>query len=100
MWNGITTRHFGKIISILILKKIKIPNTLHIIPKKIVNKFELLKIFQNKFNRHDLTITQTNASIIVDRTLKSNYMDVNKKINKALGLKKSPSIKQMINEII
>ena len=100
LWNGITTRHFGKIISVLILKKIKIPNTLHIIPGDIVNKFEMLKIFQKKFNRHDLTINKTNASIIINRTLNSDFIDVNKKINEALGHKKPESIKKMINDII
>lgn len=100
LWNGITTKHFGKVVSILITKKIKIPNVLHIVPDDIVNKFELLKIFQKKFNRYDLKITKTNADIVVNRTLKSNFMNINKKINKSLGFRKSPSIKQMINEII
>jgi dTDP-4-dehydrorhamnose reductase len=100
LWNGITTRHFGKIISVLILKEIKIPNNFHIMPGDVVNKFQMLKIFQKKFNRFDLKITKTNANIVVNRTIKSNYMDINKEINKSLGLKKSPTIKQMINEII
>ena len=100
LWNGITTRHFGKIISVLILKEIKIPNNLHIIPGDVVNKFQMLKIFQKKFNRLDLKIKKINASVAVNRTIKSNYMDINKEINKSLGLRKPPTIKQMINEII
>ena len=100
LWNGITTRHFGKIISALILNEIKIPNNLHIIPGNVVNKFQLLNIFQKKFNRFDLKITKTNANVVVNRTIKSNYMNINKEINKSLGLRKSPTIKQMINEII
>ena len=99
LWNGITTRHFGKIVSILITKKIKIPNTIHIVPSDVVNKFELLKIFQKRFIRHDLKINKTNANIVVDRTLKSSFMDINKKINEALDFKKSPSIKQLINAL-
>ena len=100
LWNGITTRHFGKIISALILNEIKIPNNLHIIPGNVVNKFQMLNIFQKKFNRFDLKITKTNANVVVNRTIKSNYMNINKEINKSLGLRKSPTIKQMINEII
>ena len=46
LWNGITTRHFGKIVSILITKNIKIPNMLHIVPSNTVNKFQLLKLFR------------------------------------------------------
>lgn len=100
LWNGITTRHFGKVISILILKEIKIPNNFHLIPSNIVNKFQMLKIFQKKFNRPDLTIKEINANNIVNRTIKSNYMNINKTINRSLGLSKAATIKQMINEII
>ena len=100
LWNGITTRHFGKIVSILITKNIKIPNMLHIVPANIVDKFTLLKLFQKKFNRDDIKINKTNAPIIIDRTLKSNHMDINKKINKSIVFKKFPTIKEMITEII
>lgn len=100
LWNGITTRHFGKIVSVLITKNIKIPNMLHIVPKDIVDKFTLLKIFQKKFNRDDLKINKINASIVVDRTLKSNHMDINKKINESIVSKKIPTIKEMITEIL
>jgi len=100
LWNGITTKHFAKIIAILILKKIKIPNLLHIIPGDIVDKYNLLKIFQNKFQRHDLEILKTNAKVIVNRTLTTNYKDINKKINKAMGFKKVLTVKKMVDEII
>jgi dTDP-4-dehydrorhamnose reductase len=100
LWNGITTKHFGNIISVLVTKKIQIPNMLHIIPNDIVNKYELLKIFQKKFQRNDLKIKKVNTKFKIDRTLKSNFMNVNKKINKFLGLKNSISIKQLINEIV
>ena len=100
LWNGITTKHFAKIIAVLILKEIKIPNLLHIIPGDIVNKYELLKIFQNKFQRHDLEISKTNANVIVNRTLATNHKDINKKINKAMGFKNVLTVKNMVNEII
>jgi len=100
LWNGITTKHFAKIIAVLILKEIKIPNLLHIIPGDIVNKYELLKIFQNKFQRHDLEISKTNAKVIVNRTLATNHKDINKKINKAMGFKNVLTVKNMVNEII
>ena len=73
---------------------------LHIVPKDIVDKFTLLKIFQKKFNRDDLKINKINASIVVDRTLKSNHMDINKKINESIVSKKIPTIKEMITEIL
>tara|TARA_B110000238_G_C16120083_1_gene436704 strand:+ start:803 stop:1714 length:912 start_codon:yes stop_codon:yes gene_type:complete len=100
LWNGITTKHFAKIVTVLILKDVKIPNLLHLVPGDIVNKYELLKIFQNKFQRHDLEIFKTNAKVIVNRTLTTNHKDINKKINKILGLKNLIAIKKIVNEII
>lgn len=100
LWNGITTKHFGKIISVIITKKIQIPNMLHIVPGNMVSKYELLKLFQKKFKRNDLKITKVNAKLIVNRTLQSSYKKLNSKINRYLGYKKNPSIKQMIDEII
>ncbi len=100
LWNGITTKHFGKIVSIIITKNLDIPNTLHIVPSNIINKFQLLKIFQRKFKRFDLKITEKNAKILVNRNLKTNFKSINKKIHNLLGYKKSPTINQMIEEII
>ena len=73
---------------------------LHIVPGNIVNKYELLKLFQKKFKRNDLKITKVDAKLIVNRTLQSSYKKLNSKINRYLGYKKNPSIKQMIDEII
>ena len=100
LWNGITTRHFAKIISILIEKNIKIPNFIHIIPSQPIDKYSLLKVFQKRFKRNDLIIKKVDAKIIVNRTLSSINSKTNKDINRNLGYKKTPTIEQMVNEII
>lgn len=100
LWNGITTNHFGKIISALITQQIKIPNLIHIMPNDTVNKYKLLKLFQEKFKRHDLKIKEINAKFVVNRTLKTKFKNINKKINNSLGLKKAPNINHMIKDII
>lgn len=100
LWNGITTRHFARIVTIIIFKKINIPNLIHITPNNIVNKYQLLKIFQKKFNRQDLIINKTKSKITINRTLSSKNNEINKKINKKLGYRKLPTIKELVQEII
>lgn len=69
-------------------------------PNDTVNKYKLLKLFQEKFKRHDLKIKEINAKFVVNRTLKTKFKNINKKINNSLGLKKAPNINHMIKDII
>lgn len=97
IWNGITTLAFAKIVYSAIKNNISLPNTLHIIPKDIVSKFELLKYFL-KF-RFNVDVLKKKSTQQIDRTLKT----INKKTLRKLWLhseyKKIPTIKEIINEI-
>jgi len=99
LWSGVTTTFFAQVISTIIFKKIKIPNIVHIIPNKPVNKYQLLKFFQKKFNRQDLTINKVKSKITINRTLSTVYRNLNKKINLKMGKKNIPTIEKMIQEI-
>ena len=99
-WNGITTRHFAKIVSTLVLKNISIPNLIHIVPQDILNKYQLLKIFQKKFNRSDLKIKKFKSNVAIDRTLSTKYYKINKIIHNIMGYKNLPKIKKLVEEII
>ena len=100
LWNGITTSYFAKVISVIIHKNIKIPNLIHIIPDDTVNKYELLKLFQSRFKRNDIKIKKISAKTVVNRTLSTNYKNINKIIHKKIGLKGPIKIKKMVNMII
>ena len=99
LWNGITTKYFGSVISTIIKNNLDIPNLFHLLPKNIVSKYELLKIFQKKYKRYDLEIKKFKSNMTVDRTLKTIHKDINKKIYKSLGYKNAPSIQKLINDI-
>lgn len=99
-WNGITTRHFAKIVSTLVLKNISIPNLIHIVPQDILNKYQLLKIFQKKFNRGDLKIKKSKSNVAIDRTLSTKYYKINKIIHSIMKYKNLPKIKKLVEEII
>lgn len=72
LWNGVTTLQFAKLCYEIIRGK-NVPNNFHYIPRDIVSKHELLKIFADKFNRRDIFIKRTKASPKINRTLATVY---------------------------
>jgi len=99
-WNGITTYAFGKVIYGLIKSNLKIPQTIHLVPKNSINKFNLLKIFKKLFLRKDIFISPINSKDKINRTLKTTYPDLNKKIWKSAGYKDIPTLEYLIKEIV
>jgi len=99
-WNGITTYAFGKVIYGLIKSNLKIPQTIHLVPKNSINKFNLLKIFKKLFLRKDIFILPINSKDKINRTLKTTYPDLNKKIWKSAGYKDIPTLEYLIKEIV
>lgn len=99
LWNGITTKYFGSVIATIIKNNLKIPRLFHLLPKNIVTKYELLKMFQKKFKRNDIIIKKFKSKITIDRTLRTYHKNINKKIYTSLGYKMAPSIQKLINDI-
>lgn len=98
-WNGVTTYAFAKVIYGLIKSNLKIPQTIHLVPKNSINKFNLLKIFKKLFLRTDISILPINSKVNINRTLKSSYAKLNKKMWKSAGYKVIPTIQYLIKEI-
>jgi len=96
LWNGVSTRYFARCLKIIISKNIQIPNLIHLVPSNTISKYELLKIFIEKFNRIDLKINKTKSGASVNRVLKSKNKKLIVKINKKLGFKKIPSVKEIV----
>jgi len=97
-WNGITTQAFGEFLYTLIVNNLKIPNTVHIIPKNVVNKYQLLKIFKDKFETR-VSIQKFKAPIKIDRTLSTIYKRKIDKIWKLTSFKYNPTIRKMLDLI-
>ena len=95
-WNGITTQAFGEFLYTLIVNNLKIPNTVHIIPKNVVNKYQLLKIFKDKFETR-VSIQKFKAPIKIDRTLSTIYKRKIDKIWKLTSFKYNPTIRKMLD---
>ena len=95
-WNGVTTKAFGEFIYTIIVNEIKIPNILHIIPNNILNKYQLLKTFEEKF-KTKFDIKKFKSEKTVDRSLTTNHKKLINKVWKKTSFKATPSIQKMID---
>jgi dTDP-4-dehydrorhamnose reductase len=96
LWNGLTTNVFAKLIKAIILENISIPNTLHIVPRNKVSKFQLLKLFKKKMNKNDIFIKRVKANIPVNRTIDTIFNNKNLQIWKKSDFKKQLSISEIV----
>lgn len=96
LWNGLTTNVFAKLIKAIILENISIPNTLHIVPRNKVSKFQLLKLFKKKMNKNDIFIKRVKANIPVNRTIDTIFKNKNLQIWKKSDFKKQLSISEIV----
>jgi dTDP-4-dehydrorhamnose reductase len=99
MWNGITTLQFGKICSGAILKNERLPHMHHIIPKDLVSKELMLRIFAKEYGRQDIQITPVQAPMVVDRTLSTSDPALNKRLWENAGYAEIPTVAGMISEL-
>ena len=98
-WNGLTTKAYAYAVIAIIIKKIHIPNLIHLIPADKLNKFEIIQNFKSKLNRQDIKIKKVISSVKINRTLSTSYKKENYKIWKNSIYKKVPSIQKLILEM-
>ena len=98
-WNGISTKAYAKYLKSILINKIEIPELLHIIPNDKLTKYEMLKIFNDKFFGGRKNIIPTNDNDSIDRTLDSSFKDLNHSIWKKTDYKHTPTIKEIILDI-
>ena len=99
MWNGITTLAFAKIVKGIILNNIYTPKIIHLTPKDLVSKYELLSMFSSSFKREDIVINPTNADLVIDRTLLSDTSIDNQAIWNIAGYDGVPTISELVKEL-
>lgn len=97
-WNGITTYHFSKICQGIIREGIELPILQHIVPANSLSKADLLRCIAYEF-KHNLEVTDVEATESVDRTLATNNPGLNKMIWRAAGYDHPPTIERMIKEL-
>ena len=97
-WNGITSLHFAKILDGILKNGLNTFGTYHLIPTGVVNKLELVQMIANLAERNDLEIMETAAEKPIDRTLRTNYNEINVEFWKSAGYQAIPTIRMMLDE--
>jgi dTDP-4-dehydrorhamnose reductase len=96
LWNGLTTNVFAKLIKNIILKNISIPNSIHIVPRNKVSKFQLLRLFKKKINRNNIFIKKVKANVRINRTIDTIFKNKNLQIWKKSDFNKQLSISEIV----
>lgn len=98
LWNGITTHHFGYLARGIIEHDFTDFSKTHIIPKDVVSKANLLKLFASSYKRSDILISDVKSSVTIDRTLATENVALNSQLWKFAGYEEPPSIETMVQE--
>ena len=99
MWNGVPTKHYGRICRGIIENNGFIPGIHHLVPANMVSKFELVSQIAAVSNRNDIVITERPSGATIDRTLSTANPEVNKKLWSDAGYSDIPTMQQLVNEI-
>jgi dTDP-4-dehydrorhamnose reductase len=97
LWNGVTTLHFSQIVTGVIKSGAYKPGVLHLVPKDIVSKFELINLISSEFGRSDLQISQFEAEIPINRSLITIDPERNLQLWRQGGYNEIPTISEMVS---
>ena len=98
LWNGVTTHAFGKLSLGIIKNEGFSSGAHHVIPKDIVAKSELLRIFARAYSRGDLEISDVVSPKRIDRTLNTNDKSLSDSLWLLAGYKSPPTVEEMVIE--
>ena len=97
-WNGVTALQASEILEGIILEELEIFGTYHVVPSKPISKLDLLIEICDIFDKRDIKIVPTEAPSSVDRTLATNFPEINSKIWKNAGYREPPDIRSMLKK--
>ena len=99
IWNGITTKAFGKLIVGIISKHGFLSGVAHVLPANKVSKFELVSKIAAAFGRNDITVVPAASGEEKDLTLSTYRPETNKKLWLDAGYQEIPFIEELLGEI-
>ena len=98
LWNGLSSRAFGKVVSGIINQGLFEPSVQHLVPSNEVTKDELVRLELSALGRDDVQVTSKEDEHPIDRTLRTGRPEFNKQLFLAAGYKKIPTIEEMVLE--
>lgn len=97
-WNGVTTLHFAKICLGIIRTRPAGGALVHVVPRDIVNKLELLRIIAKAHGRTDILV-HAQATRHANMTLATHQPAVVRALWAAAGYSEAPTVEQMVQEV-
>lgn len=98
-WNGVTSLQFARLCAGIVEHQLQLPHLQHVVPEGRVTKCEILQCLARGYDRDDLTVTPTQAALVLDRTLATDDERLNDELWIAAGYAAPPSVPQMIAEL-
>jgi len=98
LWNGLSSRAFGKVVSGIISEELFESSVQHLVPSDKVTKDELVRLELSALGRDDVQVTSTEGEHPIDRTLRTDRTGFNTQLFLAAGYKKIPTIREMVLE--
>jgi len=98
LWNGLSSRAFGKVVSGIISEELFESSVQHLVPSDKVTKDELVRLALSELGRDDVQVTSKEDEHPIDRTLRTNGHDFNEQLFLAAGYEKIPTIEEMVSE--
>ena len=97
-WNGLTSLHFAKLVAAIIQGNVVLGHMQHVVPRDVVTKYELLRIFAACFDRPDVDIEPAETTVGVERSLSTERPQKNVDLWRVAGYSPPPSIREMVRE--
>jgi len=98
LWNGLSSRAFGKVVSGIISEELFESSVQHLVPSDKITKDELVRLALSALGRDDVQVTSKEDEHPIDRTLATDRTGFNTQLFLAAGYKKIPTIEEMVLE--
>ncbi len=96
-WNGITVKHFSRIVYGIIKFSSFRLGVFHLVPQDIVTKYELINSIAKHFDRSDLRVSKCKAEPGVNRSLITNNPEQNLSFWQDGGYSEIPTVEEMVS---
>lgn len=98
-WNGVTADVFGKIIGGILGSPQITGGTYHLVPSTRLTKADLLLAIARRIGRSDLNFDPVETPTSIDRTLATNFPEINKEFWASAGFRQIPTVREMVEQM-
>jgi dTDP-4-dehydrorhamnose reductase len=96
LWNGLTTKVYAELLVGIIKNNIILPNSIHIVPKDQITKYNLLIQFSKILRMNHINLVKTNSKYKINRTLNTIIKNKNLEIWQASKFKKILTMEEIL----